>query len=238
MTVGESPAQGPGTGEDEPHEDVVISIKGLTAARMLARGETEAAKREALVRVLEARLQSIEAALGQRINEQNRLDRQVQDMHGKLARLGDELAQLRNALGNMPESLSTQGCKIAALQEKVDQLGALQQKVDQLCGLPQAVNQQLGTLQRKVEQQVIGLQGKSDSLQRSLDGALGEIERLRVRIASLENPPPGFIANAASQLKDTAGRLRKLHLGFGLWSALIALTLAAAAAGTAIIGTA
>ncbi len=97
-------------------DDVVITIKGPKAARMIDRADSEARIREEILRALGPKLDSIEAAAARRAEEQEaRLSQAVQQLHEKM----DEAAQLREDVRRLRQDLADQSYKFSILQEKV-----------------------------------------------------------------------------------------------------------------------
>lgn len=183
---------------------VTITVTGHVAADMIGRGEAEKREREALAAELRLRLDALEAALAHKAAEQERLERQVQDLRVQLVQLGgqstEQVAQLRTELGRMRTGFVEAGDRFRDLKGRLDRL---ESSVE---GMHGTVGDMHGT--------VAGLQGRVARVEDTV-GSLGETvgrlasppERQRPLLLSWRKSLHFWTAVAAVALTATAGAL-------------------------------
>jgi chromosome segregation ATPase len=140
-----------------PDDDVTITIRGHTAAKMLGRGDAESRILEELGE-LRHRLDSMEVAAVQRVAQHQALGQAVQGLQEKVAHLGGQVAQqvteLRTEVSRLRTDLGDQSFRAAHLPGKIDQVHGqielLQHQVGPLQDHLGQLQTQLAALERTV----------------------------------------------------------------------------------------
>ena len=102
-------------------DEVVITIKGPKAARMIDHTASEARIKEAIISALGPTLKGIEEAAAQRAADHASLRQLVQDLHVKDAQPNEEVIRLQEEIKRLREDHSYRFC---ILQDKVRNLEA------------------------------------------------------------------------------------------------------------------
>jgi prefoldin subunit 5 len=148
--AGERRAADDGQSGQSGSDDVTITIRGLTAAKMLGRGDAEKRIIEELSQ-LSQRLDGMEAAATQRATRHQALSQLVQGLQEKVAQLSghlaDQVRELRTELSRLRTDVSDQASKAAHLPGRIDQV---QGQVDLLQRRVGPLQMQLDGLERAI----------------------------------------------------------------------------------------
>lgn len=155
--AGERRAADDGQSDQSGSDDVTITIRGLTAAKMLGRGDAEKRIIEELSQ-LSQRLDGMEAAAAQRATQHRELSQLVQGLQEKVAQLSghlaDQVRELRTELSRLRADVSDQAGRATHLPGRLDQVQGqvdlLQRQVGQLQGQLGPLQMQLDSLERTI----------------------------------------------------------------------------------------
>jgi archaellum component FlaC len=202
--IADAPPPPPASVPSDAAGGVTITVTGHMAADMIGRGETEKRARVALAAELRLRLDALEAALVHKAAEQERLERQVQELRGQLVQLGgqssDHVTQLRTELGRMRSGLVEAGDRFRDVHGRLDRLEG---SVEGMHGTVGDVHGTVAELQNRVAR----MEGTVGTLGETVGRLASPPERQRPLLLSWRKGLHFWTMVAAVALTATAGAL-------------------------------